>query len=1226
MSDPTRQPCAGTIRTTANCANVVEGGDVIYKNVSTMKDEVGADVAPFERWGQYSDACATEYIDCRQLGESAGEDKFHCFSVLTDELVLEALPPDTELGDDPTVKNGNTFEQTQAKTPSACNNFGVKIVDAIKNWHGAFPFTHDENGIDCEFPWKKWNSEDNKYDLHKTDIGGCVPNRSNVKYLTRNFQVLNYSNRLYARVVNQINVDGTNYGEPPGTYTGLEVNFAANVTRTVDEDTGLLTSSGAEASMGITENTVTENSTNGGFYPRYFEHEAGTGEQTTVCGDISNDGLGNNYGFSVKDDIRSSPRCLADLPLFDAAVLSNIPIGWPTQLGAFIASSGMYNCLEQPEEGDTVTVGSQSYTFTSSASEADEIQIGETVSETLGNFSNAMHSHPQVSPNIIGNYGPSYLARRSGVTDEIALSSSAPTRFKFYSSALAPAKTFTGWSWDDDVVLLLGQAYDTAHATVTITRTATGYSWSVHLEIEHDINYGTEWEGSAFSVTELNYSGIITLSDPYTINDVLADAKVLADEWRLSDKKANLDHRWRGDEHVYEAVEVRQDERSDYSPEVNFDICQVDDYANPLPYGEHEPFTAQWVPTWGKRPWFDEDFKWNNPVPTNSNEAAAMAVVPTGKYTGKIIGSPLPLGYGVSVDGSPRGSFDHFFERWQEKYCQASYSCWSSDIYRGMWTPAYIPENAQRWTRQSYFVSTPSHIYPCSFVRAGTDSVHLRKMVQTIVPRPAYDFTRPHTADRYLLAQPASPTAVDKIYYVSSVAGSVVTLINRDGTEPSSVSSDFTVFDLVLIPEKNYDGVPLEITPGVYTVEAVSGSTVTVDMITWKLPTGFTNDSRDADQAFGKIRFKDAPGFSGRLKVSVAYGTEFDPNASYSIGDSVRYNDVRYVSLKNDNQGFDPEVDTDYWMPGMCLTYAESPYIQTGDKVDLFVSTLYENNGGTGFELQRLDDTHALLNETDYDDVSHIVPHAYAVTDPETSAPLSGQKWWFCGVEQTYKDKGDYVVRNWTLNTDSGQQEPNTSQTFQRCLPLGIPCSPKVAGHSPNETNSDFINGKIEAFPATINNGNAWLGAVEQHMVDPLWQTPHKPGGPDWDNILWSRDDGSCRQDGPVYVNYVLKEQRYYRLPDFYEARISVPGGHGPANNKTAPGLPAGIEPLDTAQPPLSSGILSQPCTQGSSFYYDEAMPTMETPWGIYYRQLGCVCSFPAGRFHEQYQANGIGC
>ena len=101
---------------------------------------------------------------------------------------------------------------------------------------------------------------------------------------------------------------------------------------------------------------------------------------------------------------------------------------------------------------------------------------------------------------------------------------------------------------------------------------------------------------------------------------------------------------------------------------------------------------------------------------------------------------------------------------------------------------------------------------------------------------------------------------------------------------------------------------------------------------------------------------------------------------------------------------------------------------------------------------------------------------------------------------------------------------------------------------------------------------------------------------------------------------------RYYAQRPWVEARASLPTG--------APALPTGCEinPLslsDLAETTPPAGVVLVP--PGALGWLDEgggADPLQPVPavmpWGIYLRELACVCA--NGRFAADYRANGVGC
>jgi len=203
----------------------------------------------------------------------------------------------------------------------------------------------------------------------------------------------------------------------------------------------------------------------------------------------------------------------------------------------------------------------------------------------------------------------------------------------------------------------------------------------------------------------------------------------------------------------------------------------------------------------------------------------------------------------------------------------------------------------------------------------------------------------------------------------------------------------------------------------------------------------------------------------------------------------------------------------------------------------------------------------------------------------------------------------------------------------QSCLPF-IPCCPSVLCISPSGEN--FTNGRTFAFPDAFGlderYGAKWQAAFVQHMVDPLWEPPHKPcveGDTDNHptNCAWSEDDGSCAEDNCAEEGDTAEGTLYYAQRPWVEARLTVPDG--------APALSAGINfgsltlaELDAAIAP-DGNVLPPPPAVG--FSYEAFGPTpprgIDSPWGIYIRELDCVCQgFVSRHFAEEYAANGVEC
>ncbi len=171
------------------------------------------------------------------------------------------------------------------------------------------------------------------------------------------------------------------------------------------------------------------------------------------------------------------------------------------------------------------------------------------------------------------------------------------------------------------------------------------------------------------------------------------------------------------------------------------------------------------------------------------------------------------------------------------------------------------------------------------------------------------------------------------------------------------------------------------------------------------------------------------------------------------------------------------------------------------------------------------------------------------------------------------------------------------------------PCGPSVVGWTPN--GETFPNGLVTAMPTgpaadSTYGGYRWQAQVIQHLPDPLWQAPAQ-GCNVLGEIPWQEDDGDCLSGT-------------YPLRPWVEARCELPSG--------APALPDGmslhiltVAELDGGYPPDGS-VLYPP---GATGHEDDGTPTdVPTPWGILFKEEGCVCT--SGLFSADYAAQGVSC
>jgi len=177
-----------------------------------------------------------------------------------------------------------------------------------------------------------------------------------------------------------------------------------------------------------------------------------------------------------------------------------------------------------------------------------------------------------------------------------------------------------------------------------------------------------------------------------------------------------------------------------------------------------------------------------------------------------------------------------------------------------------------------------------------------------------------------------------------------------------------------------------------------------------------------------------------------------------------------------------------------------------------------------------------------------------------------------------------------------------------------------------------WTNGVTYAFPAFAPDaryGARWQSAIVQTMADPLWEAPRKlcvagDNGSTPTACPWVEDLGTCQAD--QCDESTGQTARYYAQRPWVEGRATVPTG--------APAMPAGCEINilglgDLNGSTVPAGVVLPP-PQGLG-YVDadngadpmQPMPAV-TPWGLYLRELGCVCA--NGVFAAPYQANGVTC
>lgn len=559
------------------------------------------------------------------------------------------------------------------------------------------------------------------------------------------------------------------------------------------------------------------------------------------------------------------------------------------------------------------------------------------------------------------------------------------------------------------------------------------------------------------------------------------------------------------------------------------------------------------------------------------------------RYTGNILGAPLPAGY--------QNYFDFGYEDWKG-CCFDNDGDLSWDWYQYGWgmsletynalSRSQLPETSTKWPnwfqsankpqgawlfyndRGSYFA--PNCIDSNNNPSGALDGNALWacKYAEILDIWPSQNFARPGGNDKFSYDE-------TQVYCAQNIsgagAGSKWQITDSFGNTPAD-STDFS----------GIWGGP--VVAGFYNVSNYSGGVLTLGAKAYNIPSNWASLSGDTATCFGKLRFPNAPSLLGRAAISS------QPSAPTTLN---------FASPQ----------------PSFGMSATTVPAAQ--EIVDLWDNNMNLIAGG--------------VTATRKDDYSFKTPVAYPTTAyvTITGAP----KWYMSDADP----KGDYAYLTWMsdfrtagisngIDTPSGEfvrttgiTDCNGNQISQPaanagggpvqnpyaafsqtpgCIPF-VPCGPKIVCISPN--GEQFPNGVTYPFPHMLAGGSnpsqdpgafyfdqyygtKWWGSIHATMTDLLWQAPHRPCNLDV-SIGWKMDQAQCSEDDDTTHWFAYYPQ--------VECRLTVPCNFGQNQDECAPTLPAGIQigwlsPVnysagDVALPPIpgfdSSGA---PGGAGSAF------------------------------------------
>jgi hypothetical protein len=525
---------------------------------------------------------------------------------------------------------------------------------------------------------------------------------------------------------------------------------------------------------------------------------------------------------------------------------------------------------------------------------------------------------------------------------------------------------------------------------------------------------------------------------------------------------------------------------------------------------------------------------------------AATGLVQFAK-TGVVLGAPSTTG--------TQNYFDFRATIW--KACYNS-SAGAEDWYiygYGQWltdamalTGAQLPLTATQWTNNFDASTKPPYAY---LIQGG--ALWAQKCCEYMELWPSYDFFRPAGPDKFaydettvccvgdLTAQAPGGTFTSQDY-----EGSSVTLTPASGSiwGGSSVGGFYNI--------------------------SVSGSTVTLGTLKYKLPSDWVSRSGDDNFCFGELRFTSnsgsVPSIQGRAAVTVG-GTFF----TFALAQTA-----------------------------FGLSSAGTEQV---DLYDASMSVISSNVTAT-----RVSDTQ-FTTATAYPGTAWVMIHGapdWCWDDNGRKGDFVGLTWLFDNrtngesgrLGTTTLDCGGSPVTVAANNGYAGFSQTGYSIAFKPCCASAVFITPN------GETTSNSVT---LGFPGGLTfddrYGARWQAELEQAMVPSWWQAPHRPCGSSLD---WAMDDGTCQpNDDPQY---------YAHFP-LVEARISVPtnGGYSGTDNAPTP-----VEGIGYVSPVSSGSGLGAPGAIG----FDTASGNPSAAWTFWGYRLNIESTCGGCRFNYADQEN----
>jgi len=623
-----------------------------------------------------------------------------------------------------------------------------------------------------------------------------------------------------------------------------------------------------------------------------------------------------------------------------------------------------------------------------------------------------------------------------------------------------------------------------------------------------------------------------------------------------------------------------------------------------------------WNPTYNQMAWFDPAAYGFTFPPGRDQSSSPATGFQQFALTGLILGMPMPTalldpnsywyisGYNPPRNGTWENFFDFRAQVWRA--CTFTGDCGDGvDIYAygyGEWlydaigrTGAQLPHCATQWTNNLDAISKrpyawlvqaesqplvfeppippPGYDGECNSIdwhANRADALWAQKCCEIVELWPSQNFFRPAGNDRFAPDENA-------VYCIDHWVGDTAYFLS----DPANIHTG----DFVGVSNNGYVGVfPVSVDH--------AGLNISLGSQLYPLPTGFALPSGDTGTAMWKVRFPSAPPILGRdaiASLTPSGGntiiTLSSPEVNLMTGDTI---DICSTTITYDAKGNRVSETMAALQSAVAVNRTDDTHFTVGVAIGLLAGAAYicshssssssssslwywDDNGRKGdfAALQWLYDYRTNAEASRLSGVTGCNGHT-----PPDGTPANA---WPPGGPFTTPNGGFTVCTPLPATCSANNSLSWTSDGFQAQGSIRFtPCCYGVVAITPN--GESWNNGVVIPFPANFNfddrYGARWQAEIEQAMQDLLWQAPHTPcnlGSHD----TWNEDDGTCKCQTPC-ENSNGGLDIYYAHAPFVEARISLPGNGGNAQNETAPALPAGIA-LGYVNPATASGGLIPP-------------------------------------------------